>query len=116
MCVQCQPRAAGHVLSWPKRGNEMQRVDEFTFYELATRIHPLTEIAGDINYADKWFALFHARDGLKVIFDQRPLGVSMGAANDLWYAINAIVPSDWNEALQKLGEKTVIPSFQIYSV
>lgn len=80
----------------------MQRVNEFQLYELATLVHPLTELSNEVKYSEQWYGLYNARMALQQIFQQRALEVCLNAANELYAAINAIVPLDFSEALQKI--------------
>ena len=82
----------------------MQRVNEFNFYDLATQIHPLTEIGtSEVKYGDVFFQWFQARDALNQMFRQRPLTVSLSAANELYDSITEFVPEKWPEAIGRLG-------------
>jgi len=92
------------LLFFPVRGSNMQRVNEFNFYDLATQIHPLTEIGtSEVKYGDVFFQWFQARDALNQMFRQRPLTVSLSAANELYDSITEFVPEKWPEAIGRLG-------------
>ncbi len=54
----------------PPRGTNMQRVTEFVFYELASKIHPLTEAQDDIKFSQIWSSWWDARAALEDIYRQ----------------------------------------------
>jgi hypothetical protein len=76
----------------------MQRVNEFSFYELASKIHPLTEVE-DIDLRNVWFEWWHARAALDAIFTQRPLNVCTTAGAKLWREITNYIPEKWEDAI-----------------
>jgi hypothetical protein len=101
----------------------MQRINEYDFYALAASIHPLTELENSgTAYVDKWYLLYDARRNLEALSNLRPFHVCLNASWDLLAAINAIVPKEWKDALDKVStEKAltpppVIPAIQIYRV
>lgn len=99
-------------------GGTMQRVNEFSFYELASRIHPLTEINGDLLLSSVWLEWWNARLAVDAIFSERPLSVCASAALELQQAISAIVPEKWehlNQALSATDQKP-LPPWKIYPV
>lgn len=78
----------------------MQRVNEYAFYELATFIHPLTELRpNESRYTDHWYELFQARSALDHIASIRPLHVCIGAARELYEAIDKVVPRKFDDAI-----------------
>ena len=99
----------------------MQRVNEFTFYDLATKIHSLTDVT-EVKITDVWFEWFQARLELDNILSLRPLSVSVGAARKLMEAITAFIPSKWEDAVQavkvpKEGEEEIpLASWQTYAI
>jgi hypothetical protein len=80
----------------------MQRVNEFQLYELATHIHPLTELTHEVKYSQVWFNLYQARTALENLFKQRALEVCYGVANELYVAIETVVPKDFDQAIAKI--------------
>ncbi len=97
----------------------MQRVSEFNFYDLAVHIHPLTEIAPTTKYSHIFFSWIQAREVLGRIFSQRPLTVSLSAANELYAAITEIVPERWEDAVSKATfaeDEPDIPIWQIQKI
>lgn len=90
------------ILLFPLKGVPMQRVNEYQLYELATHIHPLTSVTADMKYSEVWFQWFQAREAIQTLFRQRALEVCYQAANELYLAIDNIVPRDWEKAIQKL--------------
>jgi hypothetical protein len=79
----------------------MQRVNEFTFYDLAMKIHPLVELSTDVKFSGVWFAWWEARSALSTICQQRPLSVSVGAASKLYREITVFLPEKWDDVIAK---------------
>lgn len=86
------------------RGASLQRVNEFVFYELAIKVHPLTQMNLEvpIKYSDIVWAWSEARTALDGIYNQRPLQITTSAAGKLYQAINGIVPQDFDRMIGKL--------------
>ena len=84
----------------------MERVNEFAFYDLAVRIHPLVGLSRREFYSKCWFTLFQARSALQEVVSLRPLTVCLSAVNELADAINNIVPDDFDEAISKIPAQT----------
>jgi len=84
----------------------MQRVNEFQLYELATHIHPLTAVTYQAKYSQVWFQWYQARTALADLFKQRSLEVCYGVANELYLAIDAIVPREFDQAIAKVPADT----------
>lgn len=80
----------------------MQRVNEFQLYELATHIHPLTFVTHEVKYSVVWFDWYQARTALENLFKQRALEVCYGVANELYVAIEGVVPRDFDQAIAKI--------------
>lgn len=81
----------------------MQRVDEFVFYDLSTKLHRLTQLeAKETDYAELMWVLSEAREALDSIYKARPLHFSAPAASALYLRINSIVPVDLHEMVEKL--------------
>ena len=80
----------------------MQRVNEFQIYELATEIHLLTTLTHEAKYSDVWFSLYRARTALENLFKQRSLEVCYGVANELYRAIDEVVPREFDQAVAKV--------------
>ncbi len=80
----------------------MLRVNEFQLYELATIIHPLTEITHEAKYSQVWSNLYRAKEALQNLFKQRSLEVCFGTANDLYIALGKVVPVSFEEAVAKI--------------
>jgi len=99
-------------------GGVMQRVNEFSFYELASKIHPLTDIQGDQLLSSVWLDWWNARLAVDAIFSERPLSVCAAAALELQQAITSVVPEkfeDLNLALSSPDQKT-LPPWKLYPV
>ena len=115
MCVASQDR-----FRWFKEngGYAMQRVNEFTFYELASRIHPLTELQGELLLSSVWLEWWNARLAVDAIFSERPLSVCASAALELRQAISNAVPEKWEDLNAALlaSEKKTLPPWIIYRV
>jgi len=84
----------------------MLRVIEFQLYELATRIHPLTSVTHEVKYSQIWYDWYQARTALETWFQQRALEVCLQAVNELYTAIDAVVPRDLAQAVAKLPTDT----------
>lgn len=80
----------------------MQRVNEFVFYELAVKVHSLTEIQNEVTYSAVWWRWAAAREALDEIYRQRPLNFTTTVALRLYNAITAVVPKGWEEQIAKL--------------
>jgi hypothetical protein len=104
----------------------MLRVSEFVFYELAVKIHKLTELPDELKYSGIWYEWHQARLALDEIYKQRPLNFATPVAWRLYQAINAIVPETLNDMIGKLPapaqqgqeatEEEDIPVWQINEV
>lgn len=80
----------------------MQRVNEFVFYELAIKVHAMTELSYDsLKYSDCFMQLWSARQSVDEIYNQRPLNFTTPVALRLYNALTAVVPSSWDEAVAK---------------
>lgn len=80
----------------------MLRVNEFQLYELATHIHPLTEVSHEAKYSEVWFSWYGAQQALRDLFNQRALEVCWGIANELYAALRDVVPDNFDEAIAKV--------------
>lgn len=81
----------------------MQRVNEFQLYELANAVHPLVDLSNDSTYRQSWLDIYSAKTALLNLFNQRALEVCLNPANELYEALRAVVPDDFNDATQKLS-------------
>jgi hypothetical protein len=102
MCVSSQPvlplldRVAPVLIE----EGPMQRVNEFVFYELAIKVHAMTELTFEpIKYSDYFLNFWHARQSVDDIYRQRPLHFVTPVALRLYNAISAIVPTGWDQAI-----------------
>jgi hypothetical protein len=80
----------------------MQRVNEFVFYELAIKVHRLTEIPNMVKYSQIWSEWSDARDALNEIYRQRPLSFTTPTATKLYRLITEIVPEELNDMIAKI--------------
>jgi hypothetical protein len=107
-------------LLFPFRSGNVQRVNEFHLYELASAIHPLLEAKNDAKYSDVWYEWFNARFLLHQTFNERrPLSVSRPAADKLYRAIGQFIPVEWEEAVKKYpaeGVEDPIIGYIAYSI
>jgi hypothetical protein len=102
----------------------MQRVNEFVFYELAIKVHKLTEVGNAVKYGAVWWDWWEARAAVDEIYRQRPLNFTSPVAIRLYQALTAVVPVDWNQAVGKLpvqtGEESSqdadIPYYQVFEI
>ena len=80
----------------------MQRVNEFVFYELAIKVHRLTEIPDSVKYSQVWSEWSDARDALDEIYRQRPLAFTTPTASKLYRHISEVIPVELNEMIAKI--------------
>jgi hypothetical protein len=85
----------------------MLRANQFWFYDLGSKIHPLTGIQDGAKVSDLFWPLWEARRCLASTYDQFPLRVSMAAASQLYEAISAVIPKDFKAALDIPPEREV---------
>lgn len=85
----------------------MQRVNEFVFYELALKVHQLTELSENrqYKYSEVWFTWSSARDALDEIYRQRPLNFTTPVARTLYQAITDVIPEKWEEIISKIPKQ-----------
>src|ERR1017187_10324303 len=83
----------------------MQRVTEFVFYELAVKIHPLTELSDSLKFSEIWLSWWNAREALDEIYRQRPLNFVTPISLRLYQAITAVVPTKWDDVIAKYPRK-----------
>jgi hypothetical protein len=91
-----------NALLWPVKGTSMQRVNEFVFYELAIKVHRLTEIPNTVKYSQIWSEWSDARDALDEIYRQRPLAFTTPTASKLYRHISEVIPAELNEMIAKI--------------
>jgi len=91
----------------PFEDNEMQRVNEFVFYELALKVHQLTELVDnqEYKYSEVWLPWSNARDALNEIWKQRPFHFTSPVAGTLYQAITAVIPEKWDEMIAKIPKQ-----------
>ena len=70
----------------------MKRVNQYRFYDLAAKVHPLFEIRDKDKIKDVFWTLFHARQALIAAHGEQPLRISQPVLESLVSAIDAIVP------------------------
>jgi len=110
------------VVLRPLGETEMQRVNEFVFYELALKVHQLTELVDgqEYKYSDVWLLWSNARDALDEIYRQRPLSFTTPVATKLYQAINHVIPEKWEEMISKIpkqGEsEEALPYWTVYRI
>jgi hypothetical protein len=98
----------------------VQRVSEYSFYELASKIHPLVNVE-EVKLSDVWFQWYQARTELSSILESRPLSVSVDAAGRLYNAITAFLPEKWEDAIAAVkpplvGTEAPLASWQTYPI
>lgn len=79
----------------------MKKVSEYQLYELAIAVHPLTAVPDGSKYSEFWWTWMSARTALQTLYQQRQLEFCNDAANKLYYAINSVVPIEWQNAYDK---------------
>ena len=105
-----------------QKSKDMQRVNQYQFYDLATRVHPLSLIKESNKVKDKFFDLLIARDALSRVLREQPLRVSQPAIRALIDAIDGIVPRDRRgnftpESSQLVSDDTTtVTYYQAYSL
>jgi len=72
----------------------LQRVNQYRFYDLAAKVHPLSLIKDTDKVKDAFMDLFNARLILVWAYGERSLRVSRPSIQSLIAAIDAIVPKD----------------------
>ena len=75
-----------------RENKDMLRVNQYRFYELATRVHPLSLVQDSNKVKDVFFDLFFARQALAGAHGEDSLRVSKPNILSLIHAIDAIVP------------------------
>jgi hypothetical protein len=86
----------------------MLRLNQYWFYSLGSKIHPLTQIQDDARLSSIFWPLWTARVDLESTFDQFPLRVSRNAASALHKAITDVIPVEFSEALKAQEPDTPI--------
>lgn len=98
----------------------MQRVNEFSFYELAQHIHPFSSLAGPVRLSAVWLTWWYARQALDSIFTLRPLNVCASAGYALRAAITEVIPEKWEDVMAAytadLENEKAIPPWNIASI
>lgn len=98
----------------------MQRVNEFVFYDLAIKLHRLTELPDKLKFSAVWSDWFDARTALNDIFRLRPMNFTLQTATNLYSLITEVVPQKWEDIAAKFpkaGEQEPdIPSWTIQQI
>lgn len=79
----------------------MQRVNEFPFYDLATKLHKLTALPDKLKFSEIWSDWFDARTALNDIFRLRPMNFTLPTASNLYSLISEVVPAKWEDIVAK---------------
>lgn len=119
VCVQSQVNAYTSDEEHSSEKIAMQRVNEFSFYELAEKIHPMTELPSSAKLSLIWLDLWNARSAVNTIFSVRPLNVCAAAAGKLQDAITTVVPDKWEDLSARLseeGEDAVIHPWKLTAI
>ncbi len=88
-----------------RENKEMRRVNQYRFYELATRVHPLSLVQDSSKVKDVFFDLFDARQALVEAHGEDSLRVSRPTIQSLIQAIDGIVPRDNDGSLTPEGQQ-----------
>jgi hypothetical protein len=103
--------------SWPAGRLSMQRVNEFDFFQLAQKIHPLTTLKPSVKLTEIWLDFWNARLAINEIFAARPLNVCAGAAVTLLQSITAVVPEKWEDVIAlwppDINKEEAVPVWKI---
>jgi hypothetical protein len=86
----------------------MQRVNGHHFYDLALKLYPLRSVKPDTPVKDVFFALWDGRIAIRELFSQIPLRVCKPHAQGVVNSIDALIPRNWDEAISKFSEETLI--------
>jgi len=78
----------------------MLRANQYWFYDLGSKIHPLTQLHQGVSVSSVFWQLWEARRDLDSTYTQFPLRVSTNAATVLYQAITQVLPIDLAEALK----------------
>ncbi len=94
-----------------RKSKDMRRVNQYRFYNLAAKVHPLLSVQDSNKIKDVFFLLFNAHQALVEAHKEHPLRVSKPDIQALIQAIGAIVPRDNNgnttpESFQLLSDET----------
>ena len=88
------------MVLYPRSGRaNMQRVNEFSFYELAEKVHPLANLSYEsaLKISTVWLDWWQARQAIDTIFSLRPFHVCVGAADKLRRALTDVIPEKWED-------------------
>lgn len=93
----------------------MQRLNGNKFYDLAIKLHPLTEISEEQTKRDVFFLLWEARSAAVEIFDMIPLRTCKAPGQRLFQAITSVIPLEWAKAVELFSSEEMLGflSFEI---
>jgi hypothetical protein len=81
--------------------SNVQRLNDFMFYELGMRLAPLEEITSESLYRDVLYDLMFARRYTRYILRNFPLSICQTTGKELIDAITLVVPEDFDQAMAK---------------
>jgi hypothetical protein len=104
------------TLWWTLRVTEvtMRRLNDYSFYELGTKLEPLARVQDATKYGSVWFQLSQARDAVELFLENFPLEICRTPAKNLIDTITDTVPRDFNEASTKSGDEPL--SYHAYYI
>jgi|SRR5471030_21472 hypothetical protein len=94
----------------------MLRANQYWFYDLGSKIHPLTQIQEGVTVSGVFWPLWEARRDLDSTYIHFPLRVSNNAAIALYRAITQVLPTDFGDALKANATDTLLEFRQAYDI
>jgi hypothetical protein len=85
----------------------MRRLNDYMFYELGTKLEPISFLRSETKYGSVWFQLDDARDALQSFLKNLPLEICRTSALKLIAAITEVVPEDFSEASKKSSDAVI---------
>lgn len=99
------------------QGLEMERVNEYRFYELGKKIRGVQGLDDETTYQSVFWSLWHARIALvELKTDPVAMRVSLPAVDKMINAITEIVPEDFTSAIAKSRDATTTIGFGAFSL
>jgi hypothetical protein len=93
------------------KDSQVQRVNEYRFYELGQKIRSIQDIKDDTEYRTVWYQLWEARNALIELKDDPvSMRVSLSVVDRMIAAISEIVPMDQGAFTAKLRESQGSPA------
>jgi len=99
------------------KGGEMKRVNQYVFYQMGSKLHPLSEIREDSKLIDIVWDLYHAREWLRRILNDTLITVvvSRNAAQSLLSVIDEVIPQNISY-FSTIGNEKILDWYQWYRI